>query len=87
MRYVYKPVGVCSKEISFEIDKGVITNIHFIGGCPGNLKMISKILDGWKAEEIIKMCQGNTCGMRSTSCSDQLSKAVEKALEEEKSYC
>ena len=59
MKYIYKPTGVCSKEISFDIEKGIVTNIQFIGGCPGNLKMISKILNGWKAEDIIKMSQGN----------------------------
>lgn len=87
MKYTYKTNGVCSKEISFDIEQGIVTNIHFVGGCPGNLKMISKILNGWKAEDIIKMCQGNLCGIRNTSCSDQLAKAVEKAKEEEKSYC
>lgn len=87
MKYVYKPIGVCSREISFDIENSIITNINFIGGCPGNLKILSKILSGWQAEDIIKMCQGNLCGMRNTSCADQLAKAVESALEEEKSYC
>lgn len=87
MKYVYNPTGVCSREISFDIENGIITNIEFVGGCPGNLKMISKILDGWRAEDIIKTCQGNLCGMRNTSCSDQLAKAVENALKRDKSYC
>lgn len=87
MKYVYKPTGVCSREISFDMENGIITNIEFVGGCPGNLKMISKILNGWKAEDIIKMCQGNLCGMRNTSCADQLTKAIENALEKEKSCC
>jgi len=87
MKYTYKTNNVCSREISFDINNNVITNIEFIGGCPGNLKMISKILDGWKAEDIVNMCKGNICGMRTTSCADQLAKAVEKAQEETKSYC
>lgn len=69
------------------MENDIITNIQFVGGCPGNLKMISKILNGWKAEDIIKMCKGNLCGMRTTSCSDQLASAIESALEKDKSYC
>lgn len=87
MKYIYKPVGVCSKEISFDINKGIITNIQFVGGCPGNLKMISKILEGWKNEKIIKACRGNLCGVKNTSCADQLAKAVELAFEKEKNCC
>lgn len=86
MRYTYKTTGTCSKEISFNIDNNIVTDIKFIGGCPGNLKMISKILDGWKIEDIINMCKGNLCGMRNTSCADQLSKALEEVQNKEKSY-
>lgn len=87
MRYIYKPTGVCSREISFEINKGIVSDIQFIGGCPGNLKMISKLLDGFEADKIIEMCSGNLCGNRSTSCADQLAKAVVEASEKEKSCC
>lgn len=87
MRYVYKPIGVCSREISFDLDNGIITNINFIGGCSGNLRMISKILNGWKAEDIINITSGNLCGNRNTSCADQLSLAVVEALKKEKSCC
>ena len=87
MKHIYKTNGVCSREISFEISDGKVTNINFAGGCPGNLKMISKILDGWKIEDIIEMCKGNLCGARNTSCADQLAKALEKILEEEKTCC
>lgn len=86
MRYTYKTTGVCSKEISFDIKAGIVTEIKFIGGCPGNLKMISKILNGWKIEDIIKMCKGNLCGSKNTSCADQLALALEKSLNKEKSY-
>ena len=51
MHYTYKTTGVCCREISFDLNDGCVTNIEFIGGCPGNLKMISKILDGWKKEQ------------------------------------
>ena len=87
MNYIYKTNGVCSREISFDLNNGIVTNINFVGGCPGNLKMISKILDGWKIEDIISMCKNNICGMRNTSCADQLAIALEKVLEEEKVEC
>jgi len=86
MNYTYKTNGTCSKEISFDINNDIVTNITFIGGCPGNLKMISKILDGWKIEDIIKMCKGNICGFRNTSCADQLALALEEVENKEKSY-
>lgn len=87
MHYTYKTKGVCSREISFDIDNDIVTNINFEGGCPGNLKMISKILDGWKKEDIIKMCKGNLCGMRNTSCADQLATALVEIETKEKSCC
>lgn len=87
MHYTYKTNGVCSREISFDLNDDIVTNISFNGGCPGNLKMISKILNGWKKEDIINMCKGNICGVRTTSCADQLAKALEEVEEKEKSYC
>ena len=82
MSFEYNTIGVCARKISFDLENGKIHNIKFDGGCPGNLKMLSKILDGWEANKVIEMCSGNICGMRNTSCSDQLAKAVSKALEE-----
>jgi len=84
MKHSVTPVGVCSRNITFEVENGKVFNIHFEGGCPGNLKMISKILDGWKIEDIISMCEGNLCGNKNTSCADQLAKALKNVLEEEK---
>lgn len=84
MRYTYRTKIVCSKEISFDIDGNVITNIAFNGGCNGNLKAISKLVDGWTVEQIESKIKGNTCGMRPTSCADQLCVAVRKAYEEQK---
>ena len=57
-----------------------ITNVEFVGGCPGNLKAISKLLEGAKAKEVASLLAGNTCGPRPTSCADQLSKALNEAL-------
>lgn len=82
MRYTYRPEGVCSMQIDFDINGNVITNIAFTGGCNGNLKAISKILDGWTVEQIEEKVKGNTCGRRPTSCADQLARAVRKAYDE-----
>ena len=77
MEITYKTKGTCARSITFEKnDDGTITNIRFEGGCDGNLKAISKLCEGMKAEEIAAKLQGNTCGMKSTSCADQLAKAV-----------
>ncbi|HEZ7986112.1 MAG TPA: TIGR03905 family TSCPD domain-containing protein [Ruminococcus sp.] len=81
MRYTYKTKDVCSHEINFNIEGSVITDISFNGGCNGNLKALSKVLDGWTVEEIEAKLKGNTCGRRSTSCADQLCIAVRQAYE------
>jgi uncharacterized protein (TIGR03905 family) len=80
--YVYEPEGVCPMQITFDIDGDIIRNIQFMGGCNGNLKAISKILDGWTVDQIEEKLSGNTCGRRPTSCADQLAKAVRQAYEE-----
>ena len=82
MNYEYKTQGTCAKLITFDINGNVITNIKFHGGCDGNLKAISKILDGATVEEIEGKLLGNTCGWKQTSCADQLAKAVRKAYNE-----
>ena len=83
MDHVFHPQGVCSMEIRFHLDGNVVSNISFVGGCNGNLKAISKILDGWTVEDIEKKLAGNTCGRKPTSCADQLAKGVRKAYDEE----
>ena len=84
MEYVYKTKGTCSTEIKFDINGDIITNIRFTGGCNGNLKAISKLLDGQTVDYIEEKLLGNLCGMRNTSCADQLAKAVREAYEKEK---
>ena len=79
MHYEYKTKHTCSHLISFDIEGNVISNIKFYGGCNGNLKAISKLLEGATVEQIEEKLLGNTCGMRPTSCADQLAKAVRKA--------
>ncbi len=75
---------VCSQLISFDLEGNVVKNISFMGGCNGNLKAISKLVDGWTVEKIEEYLLGNTCGRRPTSCADQLAKAVRKAYEEDR---
>ena len=82
MDYSYKTTGTCSVQIDFHIEGNVITNIKFTGGCNGNLKAISKLLDGTTVEYIEEKLKGNLCGVRGTSCADQLAIAVRKAYEE-----
>ena len=80
MTITYKTQGVCARSITFDKDEsGKITNISFEGGCNGNLKAISKLCDGMTADEIAAKLKGNTCGMKSTSCADQLAIAVTQA--------
>ena len=81
MHKTYKTVGTCSKEINFDIEDNKIHNVSFIGGCNGNLKAISKLVNGMTVEEIEKKCKGIECGYKGTSCADQLAKAVRAALE------
>ena len=81
MKYSYKTKNTCAVQIDFDMTDGVVSNIRFHGGCNGNLKMISKLLEGKRAEEIVSACSGNTCGGRPTSCADQLAKAVQSALD------
>ena len=76
MEYRYITNGVCAKEIIFNIDGDIVTNVSFIGGCNGNLKAISKLVDGMTVKQIQQKLDGNICGFKNTSCADQLAKAV-----------
>ncbi len=83
MEYTYKTKNVCSMQIHFDLDGNVVHNIEFLGGCNGNLKAISKLVDGMTVEQIEEKLRGNTCGPRPTSCADQLAIAVRKAYIEQ----
>ncbi len=80
MKVTYNTKGTCSQVIEFEINDGIIENVSFKGGCNGNLKAISKLVEGKNAKEIADTLRGNTCGPRSTSCADQLARAIDEAL-------
>lgn len=84
MTYSYNTSGVCAKNITFDIDGDKISNIKFLGGCNGNLKAISKLVDGMTVDEIESKLKGNICGNKGTSCADQLAKAVREAYETNK---
>lgn len=84
MVYKYNPVGVCSKQITIDIDENdeTIKDIKFLGGCHGNLQGISALCKGKTIDEITKSLKGINCGMKGTSCPDQLARALEKIKEE-----
>ncbi|MGN0469443.1 MAG: TIGR03905 family TSCPD domain-containing protein [Acutalibacteraceae bacterium] len=80
MRNVYKTRGTCSRSIEFDLDDGIVRNVKFNGGCSGNSQGIAALVEGMKAEDVIARCKNIMCGMKSTSCPDQLAKALEEAL-------
>ncbi len=84
MEYTYKTDGTCSVKIQFKLQDDKVYDIKFFGGCPGNLKAISKLLEGQTVSYIEDKLLGNQCGVRGTSCADQLAKAVRKAYDESK---
>lgn len=75
----YKTKGVCSSNIEFEVEDGIVKKVAFIGGCNGNTKGISALVEGMKVEDVIARLEGIRCGMRNTSCPDQLAKALKES--------
>lgn len=80
MQYEYKTKGTCSQRILFEIEDGKVKNVQFIGGCNGNLQGISKLVEGMAVQDVIVRIKGIRCGMKPTSCPDQLATALSEAL-------
>ena len=80
MNITYIPKGVCTRQISFDIDDNTITNVKFVGGCNGNLQGISKLVEGLPADKVIEKLQGIRCGAKSTSCPDQLAQAIKENI-------
>ncbi|MCQ2226892.1 MAG: TIGR03905 family TSCPD domain-containing protein [Bacteroidales bacterium] len=76
MRYQYQTQGTCSRIIEFEIEDGKVHSVQFMGGCMGNLQGISKLVEGMSVDEVINRLEGINCGMKGTSCPDQLSCAL-----------
>ena len=79
MQYTYKTKGVCSQMISFDVEDGKVQNVQFFGGCNGNLKGIGALVEGMDIDDVIARVEGIRCGMKSTSCPDQLAQALKAA--------
>lgn len=79
MTIEFTPQGVCSRQMIIEVEDGIVTNVKVIGGCNGNLQGISSLVKGMKVEDVIKRLDGIKCGMKGTSCPDQLAQALKQA--------
>ena len=77
--YEFKTSGTCSQRILFDVVDGKVHNVQFIGGCNGNLKGIAALVEGMDVDTVIERVQGVTCGMKKTSCPDQLAQALKEA--------
>ncbi len=83
MHITYHTKGVCAARVEFDIEEGVVKNIHFLGGCDGNHKGIAALAEGMTPDEAAKRLRGITCGRRDTSCPDQLAVALEEFLKQQ----
>ena len=77
--YEYKTKGTCSQMIYFDLEDGKVKNVQFLGGCNGNLKGIGQLVEGMNVDDVITRLEGITCGMKKTSCPDQLAQALKAA--------
>lgn len=78
MEINYKPKGVCSRKIHVEVEDGIVKNVQFYGGCHGNTQGVAALAKGMKVEDVIERLQGIRCGMKPTSCPDQLAKCLQE---------
>ena len=76
----YTPRGVCSRAFQIDVEDGVIQSVQIVGGCSGNLQGISRLIEGMRVEDAIVKMEGIHCGMKSTSCPDQIAQALKQAL-------
>ncbi|SER74819.1 TIGR03905 family TSCPD domain-containing protein [Lachnobacterium bovis] len=83
-KYTYKTKGTCSSKIELELDGNIVRNVTFTGGCPGNLQAIPQLVEGMTVEEVVKRIKGIKCGVKNTSCGDQLAIACLEAYEKSK---
>ena len=82
MEYKYTPEGVCSMQMIFEIENNIIKKLKIGGGCPGNTVGVSKLVEGRNIDEVIEMLKGIQCGIKGTSCPDQIARALEEYKKE-----
>ena len=81
MEYRYRPQGVCSTEMIFDVENGIVKHVKVIGGCDGNLQGIAKLVEGMPIEAVIQKLKGISCGS-GTSCPDQMARALEAYLKQ-----
>lgn len=81
MTIEYRPRGVCSQLMRVTVEDGIVRDVQVIGGCNGNLKGIMSLVKGMKAEDVVEKLEGIRCGMKPTSCPDQLAKAIKRAMQ------
>ena len=81
--YTFTPRGVCSRKIDFTLENGIIKNVRFTGGCSGNTQGVAALCIGRPAAEVVGIIKGIRCGVKGTSCPDQLATALEQAIAEE----
>ena len=74
----YKTTGTCSSAIDFEVEDGIVKEVKFIGGCSGNTQGVAALVEGMPVDEVISRLEGIKCGFKSTSCPDQLAKALKE---------
>lgn len=79
--FTYTPTGVCSSKMTFKINNNIIENFEVIGGCNGNLKGIKALIKGLSIDEVIEKLDGIKCGIRNTSCPDQIANALKQYKE------
>ena len=82
MKTVYYTQGTCSQAIELELDGEVVKSVRFVGGCHGNLQGIARLVEGMKVGDVIARLKGIRCGMKATSCPDQLCRALEQAMQQ-----
>lgn len=78
MRHTYKTKGTCSVKIDFDIEDGKLHDVSYTGGCNGNLKAVAALVEGQDIEDVVRKLKGIKCGIRNTSCADQLARALEE---------
>ncbi len=83
MDYTFKTKGVCAARINFSVEDNIVKDVSFTGGCNGNLKAISALVDGMSVDEVIQRVEGITCGFKQTSCSDQFAQALKQVKAEQ----
>lgn len=82
MTHQYRTRGTCSREITFELEDGLVKNVRFLGGCNGNTQGVAKLVEGMPADEVVRRLKGLDCNGRGTSCPDQLAQAIAAAMEQ-----